>query len=80
MVIMRTMTVTEFKAHCLEMLSEVARTGEPVVLTKHGKPSAMVVPPPADAGGRWTLGMFRDSAKITGDIIAPLDEHWDVLL
>ena len=28
----------EFKAHCLRILDEVERTGEPVTITKRGKP------------------------------------------
>lgn len=28
----------EFKAHCLRILAEVERTGEPVTITKRGRP------------------------------------------
>lgn len=79
MVIMKTISVTEFKAHCLELVNEVARTGEPVILTKHGKPTAMVVPSPTEPGKKWTPGQHRESARIVGDIIAPLDEPWEAL-
>jgi prevent-host-death family protein len=34
---------TEFKAHCLALLDEVALTKVPVVVTKHGRPVARVV-------------------------------------
>jgi prevent-host-death family protein len=34
----------EFKAHCLRILDEVQRTGEPVTITKRGKPVAEVTP------------------------------------
>jgi prevent-host-death family protein len=34
----------EFKAHCLRILDEVERTGEPVTITKRGKPVAQVKP------------------------------------
>lgn len=80
MTIMKTVSVTEFKAHCLELVSEVSRTGEAVVLTKHGKPTAMVVPPPTDEKKKWRPGLFRGTTKIVGDIIAPLDEPWEALL
>ena len=79
MPIMKTISVTEFKAHCLELLNEVARTGEPLTLTRHGKPTAMVVPPPANVEKRWKLGQFRDDTKIAGDVVAPLDESWEAL-
>ena len=34
----------EFKAHCLRILYEVQRTGDPVTITKRGKPVAEVTP------------------------------------
>ncbi|HZT16298.1 MAG TPA: type II toxin-antitoxin system Phd/YefM family antitoxin [Gaiellaceae bacterium] len=41
----RTIAATEFKAKCLAILDEVAETRSPVVVTKRGKPVALVVPP-----------------------------------
>jgi prevent-host-death family protein len=76
---MKTVSVTEFKAHCLEFLNQVAKTGQPIVLTKRGKPTAMVTPPPADEKNKIVLGKFADQVKIVGDILAPLDEPWEVL-
>jgi prevent-host-death family protein len=38
-------TATQFKARCLRLLDEVAETGEPLVITKHGRPVARVEPP-----------------------------------
>ena len=32
-----------FKAECLRLMDEVASTGRPIVITKHGKPAAVVV-------------------------------------
>jgi prevent-host-death family protein len=34
----------EFKAHCLRILDEVERTGEPITITKRGRPVAEVKP------------------------------------
>lgn len=34
----------EFKAHCLRILDEIERTGEPVTVTKRGRPFAQVNP------------------------------------
>ena len=34
----------EFKAHCLRILDEVGRTGEPVTVTKRGRPVAELKP------------------------------------
>jgi prevent-host-death family protein len=42
---MKEITATRFKAHCLRLLDEVAATGEPLTITKHGRPVARVEPP-----------------------------------
>lgn len=39
---MRTMGAGEFKAKCLAVLDEVNESGEPVIVTKRGKPVARV--------------------------------------
>ena len=41
---MKTMTISEFKAHCLQALGRMARTKETVVVTKRGKPLVEVIP------------------------------------
>jgi prevent-host-death family protein len=52
-------SATQFKAHCLRLLDEVAETGETLVVTKHGKPVARVVPPlgPDDMRGSGKINM-----------------------
>ena len=41
---MKTMTITEFKAHALRAIATVHDTMEPLVVTKHGKPVVRVMP------------------------------------
>lgn len=41
----REITASQFKARCLRLLDEVAESGETLVITKHGRPVARVVPP-----------------------------------
>ena len=41
---MRTMAAGEFKAKCLGVMAEVNSTGQPVLVTKRGKPFARVLP------------------------------------
>jgi len=41
---MKTLAITDFKAHALQVLGQVAKTRESVVVTKRGKPLAEVVP------------------------------------
>lgn len=40
---MITITATEFKAKCLQLLDQVQQTGEDLVITKRGRPVARVV-------------------------------------
>jgi prevent-host-death family protein len=66
-----------FKAECLKLMDEVARTGQPVVITKHGKPVAQLVPIPAQP--RSIFGYMKNTVRIKGDVVAPIDEEWSAL-
>lgn len=63
-----------FKAECLKLMDEVARTGQPVVITKHGKPVAQLVPVPAEP--KSLFGYMRNTVTIKGDVVAPTGESW----
>ena len=68
---MRTMKASEFKAKCLQLMDEVAEGGEPIVITKNGRPVAQlspVVPRP-----KTLAGLHRGQIRIVGDIMEPLD-------
>ncbi len=65
---------SEFKAKCLGLMDEVSRTGEALVITKHGHPVARLLP--AQASEAPLLGRLRGSVRITGDIEAPLGDVW----
>ncbi len=41
---MRTCKASEFKAKCLQLMDDVAETGEAIIVTKNGKPVAQLVP------------------------------------
>lgn len=41
---MKQIPAGEFKTHCLTVMDEVQATGQPVVVTKHGKPVVKLVP------------------------------------
>ena len=56
---------SEFKAKCLALMDEVARTGATTVSTKNGKPVAELVPHrPRKPSAR---GILKDVLFITGD-------------
>ena len=67
-----TIAAGEFKARCLALLDRVAATGEPLVVTKRGRPVARVVS--ARAAGQPSL---RGSVTIHGDLIASVLGPWD---
>jgi prevent-host-death family protein len=73
----RHIKASEFKAKCLALMDEVARTGSPVIITKHGKPVAELVP--HRPRRHSPFGILKDELFITGDIISPIDVEWDVL-
>jgi antitoxin (DNA-binding transcriptional repressor) of toxin-antitoxin stability system len=59
------------------LMDEVARTGQPVVITKHGKPVAQLVPIPARPSSEF--GYMKNTVRIKGDVVAPIDEELSAL-
>jgi prevent-host-death family protein len=71
----RIMNAAEFKAKCLSVMDRVAASGEPVTVTKRGKPIVQVIPIVRKPD---TLrGFLKGIVKVTGDIIAPVEGKWD---
>jgi prevent-host-death family protein len=77
---MDTINVARFKATCLSLLDQVERTGQPIRVTRRGKPLAQVSPV-APAGKRQIMGCMEGTAKIVGDIESPAvaASDWEVL-
>jgi prevent-host-death family protein len=71
-----TIAAGEFKAKCLKLLDEVAEKRETLVITKHGKPVAQLVPMPPHES---LFGSMKGSGEILGDIISPIDVEWDAM-
>lgn len=74
-------TISKFKATCLAVLDHVKKTGRPVLVTRHGKPIAVIDPPPPPEKKKSWVGSFKSKGKITGDIITPIvpKSEWHVL-
>jgi prevent-host-death family protein len=72
---MREMKASEFKAKCLQLMDDVAETGEPVVVTKNGRPISRLEP----FRDRPTtlFGSLSGAIEITGDIVSPCDVDWE---
>ena len=74
---MKTIAAGAFKAQCLAIMDEVQARRETVVITKHGKPVAKLVP--ADKDSDDIYNFLRGKGKITGDILAPAIDDWGKL-
>jgi prevent-host-death family protein len=75
---MQTIKASEFKAKCLALMDEVARTGKPVVVTKNGRPVAELRPYMGKRP-KSPFGLHKGLITINGDIVSPLDVEWDAL-
>lgn len=79
----RTINASEFEARCLSLIDEVAATGAPLTITKDGRPVSRLVPWTAASPSRRGLsfpspiGAGRDFVVSYGDLITPVDEHWE---
>ena len=72
----RTIMASTFKARCLALLDQVELDRVPLVITKHGKPIARLVPMDEAPSGRSTLGSVRLVAE--GDAAYySTDEPWE---
>jgi prevent-host-death family protein len=74
---MKTMAISEFKAQALKVLNEVAKSKEPVVITKRGRPLAQVVAF-QESGMKPKPGQLADAFVFEKDIVTPLGEKlWE---
>ena len=71
---MWTMAAGSFKAQCLAVMDEVQAKRETVVITKHGRPVAKLVP--ADNDTDEIYNFLRGKGAVVGDIISPAIEDW----
>lgn len=74
---MKSILISDFKAHCIAELDETRKTGETLTITRRGKPIARVLPI-ADKTQKRTLGGMGQM-KIKEDIVhADFDHEWDM--
>lgn len=67
----RSINASDFKAKCLALLDEVAKTGRPMTILKRGKPVAQLVPATPRDDGLPQDALFG-SVTILGDIVSPV--------
>ena len=79
---MQEIAISEFKAKCLSLLQQVAKTKQPIRITRFGKAVADVVPPVGgDVDRHAWIGSGKGTARILGDIISPANgpDDWEAL-
>ena len=69
---MKTLAITDFKAHALQILGQVSKTKEHVVITKRGKPLVEVVP---FSASKPKPGKLSAALLYEEDIVSPLGEN-----
>ena len=67
--------VTQFKAHCLGIIGEVEKSKCTVVVKRHGRPVAMIVPM-ANGSESSAWGRAAATTRIKGDLFST-GEAWD---
>jgi prevent-host-death family protein len=70
----REIGAAEFKARCLEIMDEVERSGLEVVITKHRRAVARLVPIENEQS---FYGSLRGAVLWAGDLISPTGEQWE---
>jgi len=80
MLSMKSIAAGEFKQTCLRLLDEVGESGEPIVITKRGKPVAQLTAVSARRVEDWA-GALSERGQVRGDLVAPAAEpgEWDAL-
>ena len=62
---MKTIKISDFKQHCLSLLKRLGPEG--LVITKHGKPLAKVLP--FERGCANLIGTLKGKIKVKGNIM-----------
>lgn len=71
----KTIPASEFRANCLKLIDEIQESGGEIVITKHGRPAAKLMPHAPKL--RAPFGRDKHLVRFMGDIITPLDVEWE---
>jgi len=70
---MEEISISEFKAKCLALLTQVGKTKRPIRITRRGVAVADVVPPSPVRTGQKFLGTCADAFDLLdNDIVGPI--------
>jgi prevent-host-death family protein len=76
---MKTVAAGTFKAKCLAIMDEVQSKRQSVVITKHGKPVAKLVP--VSSNDDDIFGFLEGKGRVAGAVVSPIlsPEEWGSL-
>jgi prevent-host-death family protein len=75
----RVVTATEFKAKCLACLDQIEERGEPITITRRGKPVA-VLQPVKKPKWKSPANSWKGRMRIVGDIVnLDTSRMWNVV-
>ena len=63
---MRKIPAAQFKSQCLAVMDQIAETGRPVIVTKHGKPVVQIIR--AESNADEIFGFLAGKGRIAGDV------------
>jgi len=72
---MQTLAASKFKSQTIAIIEEIAKTKEPLVITKRGKPIVKIIPVDNKVQKEKPL---KGTVTFIGDIFSPIDEEWEV--
>jgi len=68
--------ISEFKAHCLEILNKLEGSRSSITITKRNKPIAIVSP--FSKKKKPIIGLMKDKGEIKGDIVSSFENEWEL--
>jgi prevent-host-death family protein len=81
MVMSKVVGAAEFKAKCLNLIDQMRNDDESIIITKRGKPVAVLSPARDTAGRKSIIGAMKGSVLRYDDPLSPAvePEDWDAL-
>ncbi|MBY3093407.1 type II toxin-antitoxin system prevent-host-death family antitoxin [Rhizobium laguerreae] len=77
----KTVGKAEFKAKCLNLIDQMGKDDESIVITKRGRPVAVLSPAPGPSRRRSIIGAMKGSVLRYDDPLSPAVEpsDWDAV-
>ncbi|KAA1182596.1 type II toxin-antitoxin system Phd/YefM family antitoxin [Rhizobium tropici] len=71
----------EFKAKCLHLIDQMGDDGEPIIITKRGKPVALLTPAPEKSDRSSIIGAMKGTVlQYDHPFLPVIDvEEWDAM-